>query len=350
MAEARRALEQRQFDEALKGFEKVLQLLPEDADALHGKALALFGRLELKRAGEAIERAARMGPDNRAILNNLAVIRDAQGEQMRAAKVLSEYLAKQKGVPDETLVDALGVVLDHLGPRGRRGMAYFDCVKQFDEAMRKLELQLPGLRRWGYDWVDPDELARLRGAADADLREIEALDQRASEAEAAVREGLRQRSTIQTLVMRGWREPFELNQLDADIRSARSSAEQLRAMIADHDIRRVRPRWPDSISLLPMDATDAPPLGARRLRMRDAAQPHRPDRGPMLPPQIRPSGPVAPPVAVPDRPVPAPPAPEPQSSQPPTTMPAGGLLVESPAPTTQPSEPSKPEADTDRRD
>jgi tetratricopeptide (TPR) repeat protein len=106
------ALSAGQYQAAREAFQDAAALDPRNAKAQHGLALCMMAQKEVAKAAAVLDKglAATPNPDRAMVLNGAASHMAVRGN-MRAAKILKEYLEKHPKDADEPMVNALGTAL-----------------------------------------------------------------------------------------------------------------------------------------------------------------------------------------------------------------------------------------------
>ena len=104
---------QKQHDAAEKQFRKVIELQPDNAQALNYLGYMLADRnVKLDEASQLVQKALKMEPENGAFLDSMGWIYYRQGKYSEAQGLLERALAQ---TPDPTIHDHLGDVLAKMG-------------------------------------------------------------------------------------------------------------------------------------------------------------------------------------------------------------------------------------------
>jgi len=145
-AQARAALQGGDLALAEQAFARLLELLPDDVDALQFLASCQLGRGHAAQAVEWLRAADRVQPGDPAILHQLGAAQVATGDLQGAEESLREGLAMAPGMFVARL--RLGVVYERQGRRHDAMTAYLGAIHAAQAQGRWLsdETTAPGLR------------------------------------------------------------------------------------------------------------------------------------------------------------------------------------------------------------
>jgi hypothetical protein len=106
------------------------------------------------KARDALETAyAGLQPPPRSLACDLALALAQTHNQMRAAKVLKEYLITHPAPLDEPALNAMAAALFQADDQVRRNSFYAQVAQFYDDYNAKLEATRPGEKRWGTSWL-----------------------------------------------------------------------------------------------------------------------------------------------------------------------------------------------------
>lgn len=127
-------------EQAMARMEKVLELQPDHADALNfiGYTWA-DGNVNLLRALEYIEKAARLKPDNGYIIDSLGWVHYRMGNLDRAARELERSLELEPDDPH--IYEHLGDVYRDLAETAKALEAYRKAFEMFDEEHKRKQVK-----------------------------------------------------------------------------------------------------------------------------------------------------------------------------------------------------------------
>ena len=109
---------------------------------------------QLAASATRLERLRRQQPNDTALLLNLAYIYDRQQEQIRAAKMLQQFLEQHKDADpkvQETLQNAIGTCLARVEKHNDAYEALRRFYQRFDEQLASGRSD--GRKRWGQNWI-----------------------------------------------------------------------------------------------------------------------------------------------------------------------------------------------------
>jgi len=237
----------------------------ENVDALNGLGVAMLRLKQIARAQQNFERAMKLEPTNRSVVNNLAAARLESGESMRAAKLLADFLAK-RDAPLESPLDAelywsLCVAIRQTPTRLQRGKIWEDSVRVRDAYARRLDEAVIGMRLFGQQWIPATELAEMELAN----RDIERELSQREVAAALIEEELRTARNVSddTIRRTSAADPAGAAARDEAIEVVESAEQQLRLArgeIADLTKTLNVVSWPSEIATISVRARKPPAL------------------------------------------------------------------------------------------
>jgi hypothetical protein len=126
-----------------------------------------------------------MQPPPRSLACDLALALAQTRNQMRAAKVLKEYLTTHPTPLDEPALNAMAAALFQADEQVRRNAFYAQVGQFYDQYNTKLEATRPGEKRWGTSWLPAAEADQKLKAFLTKRSSIEDLTRRVANDEAA---------------------------------------------------------------------------------------------------------------------------------------------------------------------
>lgn len=155
---------------------------PSAQTLLHDATEAMrLGQLDV--AFRAMEKAYAATPPaqrRRPLVLNRAILDLTQKVYvMRAVRELYQYL-RANPEPDEPAMNILGAALHITAdtPRLKQGALWQSAYKEWERRNDKLNESRPGYRRWGPDWLNDEQHARLQADLEQSQRAIEEQDVR----------------------------------------------------------------------------------------------------------------------------------------------------------------------------
>lgn len=155
----RALLEEQTYDQATAVFREVLDADPRNVQALHGLGLCQYAGGDRTAAAETLRRAAEIAGDaiDAALANNLAAIELELDRPMAALQACVRHLQRVKGVPDENVLNALGIALVRVMAENGSSKEVQAAGALYVRLNAKLEATRPGLKRFGTEWIPADE-------------------------------------------------------------------------------------------------------------------------------------------------------------------------------------------------
>jgi tetratricopeptide (TPR) repeat protein len=241
-------------------FESALKLEPGNARAMHGLAIAFFAQEQKDKAVIYLERAIRAAPSDRAIVHNLAAVRIATNEPMRAVKTLSDYVAAlaKTQILDEPLVDALATALETCDERTRKARQWAISSDVLAQAITRLERARPGYRKFGSAWLNTEQLREIE-SHNKELRdEIERIGRRVSDTRQQLELTAQRRAETVRRIRTGFSQEWELEPIDQQMERQQRRIESLEREAQNCQGRMKTPNWPTALAILSIDASAAP--------------------------------------------------------------------------------------------
>ncbi|HEX8341479.1 MAG TPA: tetratricopeptide repeat protein [Tepidisphaeraceae bacterium] len=171
---------------ALAAYKTALGTNANNVAALIGLAAAHKELDEIPQAVTALQRAAKIAPRDRVVVNNLAILLHAGETKPQAVKLVADYLVANPQSADEPALDLLLHLIDSADDETRKSPPYVAAQAAARTYTSALESRRPGLRRWGGQWIDSEAFARQEAESAAARKEIERLDAQIQEDERAL--------------------------------------------------------------------------------------------------------------------------------------------------------------------
>lgn len=154
-------------------------LLIDPADPLgqEGAGLAYLAMGDAARGKQLLESSlSNAGAISRSIVLNTALANVRTKSAVRAAKIIRDYLTAT-GAEDTRALDLLALAIAQTDGPATKTHVYEETKKFAADYETKLQARHPGLKRWGAEWVTPEEVAsheREQKADQATVRQAEA--------------------------------------------------------------------------------------------------------------------------------------------------------------------------------
>jgi S1-C subfamily serine protease len=322
LAQANDLLNKGNLQGAFDIYQSVLQSDARNVAALVGAARVHHSLNQPAKAVPLLEKAILVAPKDRTVAHNLGAVLYKTDNQPRALKVVREYLQGNATTPDEPLLNELLYMINNASEATKKTKLYTDAQAFVDTYTKTLEVQRPGFRRWGAQWLESKDVDEKLNQNKPLLRDVEKLDARIQQDTDALTKLEKQTPLLEQRVAKGWDYPEMLEMHRDAVRRARDERQR---KIDDRDKVAARIARPDPIAE-PMPiafGTPAPELPKLEVapppppKPVEPVQPQpgtRPRRTPRQPVQ-----PVEPPIEVPVEPVPngplAPPEKPPQQKK-----------------------------------
>ena len=259
------ALRNQDPDLAVKAFTELAKLNPQDPRAAHGLALAALAKGQVVKACAMIDQAVTLSASKpaRPLVLNAAACHLAGNNRVRAIRVACDYLAAHPTTIDEPVLNALGAALEQSTPRERAGALFKQGVAAYEQANRRAEAARPGYRRFGMTWCKPADADKKLAAMNAAQKSLERLAQAVETEQDKVDRAQRESDRQEDLLRR--KDPSAASYLaraQANLQVAQAAVEAAQAKYDEFAATAERPRFPEKVEPVAMDALTPPPLAA----------------------------------------------------------------------------------------
>jgi hypothetical protein len=174
---------------------------PTELYNLHVQAVKLMRANQFDKAKPLLEKVYVQTPPgqrSRALVLNRAIMDLAQRTNVsRGVRDVTAYLAAHPE-PDELAINILGASLNLMAERynGKRNPAWQASLAEWDRQNAQLEQTRPGMHRWGVEWLDEEQYARLQFTRDRAATAVRDQEDRVSQAQAEFLSAQQQREGL----------------------------------------------------------------------------------------------------------------------------------------------------------
>ncbi len=255
------ALAAGQYQAAREAFLDAIHIDPRNAKAHHGVALCLMAQKETAKAAQVFDKVFTLttAPDRATVLN-AAACHMATKANMRAAKVIKDYLARAKDL-DEPMLNALGTALSAATSNERKNRFFSECEAFYLTVNRKFEEAKPGFKRFGAEWLTARDADAKNAAIAAQRRQLDSLSEAIATAEERLETATKEFDRQKFLLTRG--EPpnnyyyvqaqTTYDRAKENLQAAQERYETLASTLP-------RPAFPPEIQVVAIDNVTAPPV------------------------------------------------------------------------------------------
>ncbi len=243
--------------EAIKAFDLVLKLDGDNLAALAGAGLAQVRQGRVAQGRNLMEAAWRIDGADSALAVNLAASQLASRQSARAVKLLSDYL-KAHDDAGETLVNALAAALANCEAGFKHSRDFAAARTIYLKASSALELQRPGEKRWGIQWLSAAEVDQRNAEMVRIGKLITALEQDSDRAQQQVRQAemaVKQASMgmIGNRAARRNELQAAQNRAQRELQAAQGKLDAVHEQLQETHNKIQRPTFPDHIELVDLD-------------------------------------------------------------------------------------------------
>jgi len=314
-----------EYAAAREAFADAAMLDCHNLTALHGQGLASLYLNDFAHARDPMDMALTIPTgQNRALAINAALVQIGLRNQMRAAKIIREYLASHPTELDEPMLNAMAVALNLADDQAKKQKFFAECEAFYVAANARVEAQVPGQKRWGIQWMAADvvdqKMQEYRAAVKRATILAQEVEEMSARVEACQNEADR---AAAALAHRGGN--FEVLRSQEKLQSAKADRDRKEESLQQAKAAIHPPDFPHSVTPLALDDLTPPPVTgvsavvlAVASKIPDPAgaddaprvRPHpRPDPDPATPPKTpaavanAPETPVEAPIQIVARPV-----------------------------------------------